>query len=168
MAILSRELEIVQNPVLGAVLLWRFVTGFDRGHPAHAPVPIPLLFVVLPMVLHEGITEVIASTREASGLRTFADKFIQSSRASADELVAVHERAREMRPLTMRSLRLATACRLIHFYAADAAVVPLSRTFPTTVAAATVRPLFLTAERLGVWCGRLTLHEVATILKVRF
>ncbi len=168
MPVLSRELEIVQNPALGAVILWRFATGFERGHPTRGAAPIPLLFIALPMLLHERTAAVISSTREASGLRTFADKFLQAALASSDELLAVHDRARAMRPLTLQSIRLGASCRLIHVYPEHAAVAPLSRTFPATAAPASVRPLLRSAERLGVWCGELTLHEVATVLKVAF
>lgn len=168
MGVLSRELEIVQNPALGAVLLWRFSVGFDRGRLDRSPIPLPMMFVVLPMLLHEGVSEFVASTQEQSGLRTFADKFLQSRASSSDELLAIHDRAQEMRELTLQSVRVAIACQLILVYPNDASASALTQTFPTSAVPASIRPLLRSAEKLGVWCGRLTFHEVATTLKVSF
>lgn len=43
----SQDLDVmyVQNPALGAVLLWRFTCGYYSNE--NRPVPFPLLFVVL-------------------------------------------------------------------------------------------------------------------------
>ena len=62
------ELEIVQNPALGAYALWRFGVGFqsDDGRPA----ALPLAFLVLPLLLHQPTLKMISSTHRASGLRS--------------------------------------------------------------------------------------------------
>lgn len=47
----SQDLDVmyVQNPALGTVLLWRFTCGYYSNE--NRPVPFPLLFVVLPLLL---------------------------------------------------------------------------------------------------------------------
>jgi hypothetical protein len=45
---------------------------------------------------------------------------------------------------------------------------PLLTTFSRSRVPETIRPMVKNGEKLAVWCGRLTLSEVANILKVRF
>ena len=55
----SQDLDVmyVQNPALGAVLLWRFTCGYYSNE--NRPVPFPLLFVVLPIVFRQDLCSVI-------------------------------------------------------------------------------------------------------------
>jgi hypothetical protein len=66
----------------------------------------------------------------------------------------------------MDSIRLGLATHLIHLNSAF--VIPLSNTPARSGIPASVRRLLSSAEKLGVWCGSLTMHEVAATLKVRF
>src|SRR3546814_16848028 len=68
------EVDLIQNPALGALLLWRFARTY-QGEVARE-VPLHLAFLVLPMVLHQGSRNEIVSTRKASGLTLFAAKQI--------------------------------------------------------------------------------------------
>ncbi|HTW90284.1 MAG TPA: three component ABC system middle component [bacterium] len=167
MKTLAQETRNVQNPALGAGLLWRFACGYTQEHPTHEPVPLPLLFVVLPIVLHEQTESIVASTQGASGLRAFATKFGKSENSMQDVLLAVHDRAAALRTLTRESLRIALMAHLIGL-STDAAAIPLSRTPAGAGMPPETRRLMKSAERLGAWCGRLTIHEVAATLKVRF
>ena len=60
MSIDLTEFEIVQNPALGAYALWRFGVGFQNedGQPA----PLPLAFLVLPLLLRQPALKMIASS----------------------------------------------------------------------------------------------------------
>ncbi len=42
------ELDIVQNPAIGAYLIWQFALGYQED--GAEGVPIPLAFLVLPML----------------------------------------------------------------------------------------------------------------------
>ncbi len=90
---LSQETQYVQNPALGAMLLWRFAVGYERGSRTASPTPIPLLFLVLPVTLHEETVQFVTSTREASALRAFAGKFSESRTSKSDLLLAIHRRS---------------------------------------------------------------------------
>ena len=65
MSLLSQEVHFTQNPALGAALLWRFSVGFNESHPVRGFAPLPLLFVVLPTILHQETAEQIARNVEA-------------------------------------------------------------------------------------------------------
>jgi hypothetical protein len=167
MKALSAEVRNVQNPALGAGLLWRFTCGYSQSNPQRAPAPLPILFIVLPMVLHGQIEELIKETRSSSGLRAFAAKFSKSENSMQDLLLVVHDRMIVLRGLSYRSLRLALATRLLHLET-SAGVVALSQTEAIAGIPPEVRQLMKSAERLGTWCGQLTVHEIASTLKLRF
>lgn len=162
---LAREAQNIQNPALGAALLWRFSCGYVEAHPGGDPPRLPLLFVVLPIVLHQATVELLRRTRPSSGLRAFAAKFGDSQVSKQDLLLQVHDRAVRWRPLSLESIELAAAGRLIQL-SEGGEVIPLSRTKARGLPDE-VKQLMADAEKLGAWCGQLTLHEVTTTLKVK-
>jgi hypothetical protein len=162
---LAREAQNVQNPALGAAVLWRFCCGFVESHHDSDAPRLPLLFLVLPIVLHQSTAELLRRTRSASGLRAYAAKFGDSAVSKQDVLLQIHGRAGRWRRLSLQSIELASAGRLI--YLSDAGdVIPLSRTKARAMPDE-VKQLLMDAEKLGKWCGQLTLHEVTTTLKVK-
>src|ERR1700754_2142945 len=72
MTVLDEEVYVMQNPALGALLLWRFVKAHAEAHPQKLGVPLPLAFLVLPLVWHATSAELIEGTMTASGLRKYA------------------------------------------------------------------------------------------------
>lgn len=162
---LAREAQNIQNPALGAAVLWRFCCGFVEAHPASDAPRLPLLFLVLPIVLHQATVELLRRTRPTSGLRAYAAKFGDSAISKQDILLQIHERAIRWRRLSLQSIELASDGRLIHLSDAGE-VIPLSRTKARALPDE-VKQLLTDAEKLGKWCGQLTLHEVTTTLKVK-
>lgn len=168
MTILNQETRNIQNPALGAMLLWCFTTGYAKGSEASSPTPLPLLFIVLPIMLHQETAQFITSTQQRSGLRTFAAKFAEQKTSKNDLLLAIHERSIKMRNLSMNSLRQAIASKLILIDSTEGVAISISKTQPKTGIPKSVGSMIRGAEKLGSWCSELTLHEVSVILKVRF
>jgi hypothetical protein len=168
MGILSRETYLVQNPALGAVLLWRYTVGYAKGSKVNSPSPLPLLFIPLPVLLNKESIELIRSTRQNSGLRFFASKFGESKTSKNDVLLAIHDAAIDYKDLSLESLRLGLSSNLMGLDAKEGVVVPLHTTSPKVGIPESVRHLISAAEKFGFWCGELTLHEVSTILKIGF
>ena len=167
MSMLSREVHFTQNPALGATLQWRFSVGFNESHPERGFAPLPLLFVVLPTILHQETAEQIARTLRPSGLRGFAAKFSDSTISKQDLLLGLHSRTEQWRPLSLDSLRMALATRLIHLND-DGTVMALSQTPARGSVPPSVSQLLKEADKLGFWCGQLSLHEIANLLRIRF
>ena len=167
MNVLSQEVRNIQNPAIGAGLLWRYSCGYTQGHQHQAPAPIPLLFLVLPIVFNEDAAAFVRGTQKASGLRAFAAKFGEAKASKQDLLLAIHERASVLRRLTLDSLRLALVTRLL-FLNTDGTVIPLSNSPAVAGLPGEVRELMRDSEKLGFWCSQVSLHETATTLKVRF
>jgi hypothetical protein len=156
------EVQAMQNPALGATLLWRFTCGFS---PATSPkgAPVPLAFMVLPLVLHARTLEMVVGTQANSGLRKLEKKFVNSG----DVRLAIQPRMLAMRDLTLRSLRIAMRGGLLTLVPGEAVLWPRSHT-QAPAKAKTVMDLLKAAEKIGTWCAELTLFEVAGILKVEF
>lgn len=164
---LATEAREVQNPALGAVLLWRAASAHRRDAASPAPCPVPALYLVLPIVLHGPTLRQVLSTKPASGLRKFASKFSDSKAAQTDMLLDLHPRARAMRGLTTDALRVAVTAGLIEVVPADAVARAVERRPPTGLARP-IADLVRGAERVGQWFAPLTLGEIAFTLNVRF
>ena len=167
MGVLSAEVRNIQNPALGAGLIWRFVCGYIDAHPTRNPVPLPLVFLVLPIILHRKTAEFIERTNKASGLRICAAKFGAAKQCKQDLLLAINHRMLELKGLSIESLRMALATRLVHLET-DATMIPLSKTRPGSGIPDEIKSMLNNAEKLGAWCAPLTMHEIAMTLKVRF
>ena len=164
---LSQDVQHVQNPALGAFLQWRFATGYTNARTDAAASPLALAFIVLPILFHEETLQLLASTNKPSGLRGFVAKFSASKFKKADVLLGLHERVGAMRELSLASLRMGLAYRLVSVDK-EGNLLALSRTPPRALIPITIRALVTNAEKLGGWVAELTLFEISTILKVRF
>jgi hypothetical protein len=160
---LQTEVQAMQNPALGAALLWRFACGYCPSTTSTAGAPLPLAFLVLPVMLHAQTREAITSTQQRSGIRQFQANLDQR----VDLLLGVQRRAVSMRSTSLRSLRIAMASALVTLMPEKAQVWPRSYANGPTVAPR-VRELMKASEKFGAWCKDLTLFEVAGILRVEF
>ena len=167
MSTLTQETRYVQNPALGAVLLWRYTSGWTERNKTSAHPPLQLLFIVLPILFHRETLTILKSTNRPSGLHGFASKFSQSALGKGDVIAGIQSRALLWRELTWESVQLAIQSRLITLSMANGTAIPLTTSSPTGVPVS-IRPLLANAEKLGQWCSDLSLFETAAILKVRF
>jgi hypothetical protein len=169
MTTLAREVEEIQNPAFGAGLLWRFVAGYSAGRktPPEAT-PLPVLFIALPLLLREESRTLIDGTKASSGLRLFVDKFGDTRRPQADLLLDLGRTMRTYRALSLASLRLAISHRLLFLDTEEGEVFPLSSTVPRAGLPRGLQKEWVLAERLGRWCGGLTLFELANTLRIHF
>jgi len=160
-------MRLVQNPALGAVILWRFARKYSDSHALHSAVPLPLCALVLPMVWHQETADQIAATREASGLRAFTAKFSDTKNSQLDALLALQRRAARWREKTLGALHLGFGSNLLRLdekgglLASDEVWAPARQ--PQTV-----RNQTNAAEKLGAWFATMTLREISVTLRVRF
>ncbi len=168
MGILSQEVRAVQNPALGATLIAVATRGFSAGSGVHAGMPLPLTFLILPIVLHEATDRLVAGTMKKSGLRYFADKFGQSKNAQSDLVLAIQGRAVAWRNTTFESLDLMLHCGLAVL---DYKKAELSSTSALATVLAEIgagEHLYEDSEKLGYWFGQLSPFELTSILRVAF
>jgi hypothetical protein len=149
----------VQNPAFGALILWRFVRGFQFEKPGELPV-LTLLFLLLPLTLHRPTVEKIRSTNQSSGLAKFTAKLADER----ERLFAVHERAFALRSLTLDSIATGVATKLLSVDYVNALVRANELTVPTTPER--LKNHLASAEKLGRWFARLPPSLVFSLLKV--
>ena len=158
------DLAIVQNPGLGAYTIWRFGLGFQSD--SERPAPFHLAFLVLPLVLHRATLDAIISTQMASGLALFAAKLGKER----EKLLAVHERALILRPLSLQSIGVGIGTRLLTLDYKGATVraneTPAKPKRP--VVPERLKDLGAGSEKLGVWFSKLGVPQIATLLRVEF
>ena len=165
---LNRETRLMQNRALGAMLLWRFIVGYEDSSETREATPLPLLFVVLPILLHEETAVLVRKTQKASGLRFFADKFRESKVSASDLIPAIHQRALDMRMLSSESIMTAVATGLVSVDCDSGGAVHITSSAPKAGIPASIDRLLKSAEKLGAWCSQVSLHEVSAILRVGF
>ncbi|MCH7420502.1 three component ABC system middle component [Pseudomonas mosselii] len=156
------EIYLVQNPALGAVLLWEFVKGYKRQGSGVGPT-LPLLFVVLPIIFSEPLRTVIGKTNASSGLRLFTAKFAKEQ----ELLLSLQRRMLALRQTSFSSASIALGSGLLTIDYATAVVDFRTKRYPAKVSDA-LRDLGKHAEKLGGWCGSLSIQEVQTALRIGF
>lgn len=160
---IDREVYYVQNPAIGATILWRFICGYYAKENKGAP--FPLLFIVLPIVFRADLCTVIQSTQKGKGLSKVSEKLFTAKKK--DDLYTVNNTAIAMRPLTLNSFNVGVSSKLFAMDISTATVFPLTQAQRSTTSAST-RNLLNAAEKLGAWCSELSMLEICEWLKVRF
>ena len=168
MGALNREIRVLQNPALGASLIAAAARGFSEGSNVHAPMPLPVAFLVLPIVWHRVSKEFLHGTQKKSGLFYFADKFSQSKNAKSDLLLAVHRRALAMRATTFEALNIAFHTGIAAMDSTQGSLFATSKLDTVLKQLSHEHHLHTDAERLGFWFGQLTPFQLSSILKVAF
>jgi ABC-3C biological conflict system middle component len=168
MAILNREVRAVQNPALGSVLIWRAASNYQKNHQTGSFMPLPLCFLVLPIVFHEETSALVSATRTASGLRKLTEKFRSAEESKTDLLLAVGGRAVAMRSLSWESIRLGLTSNVISLDTEGGSLMSLSDTPLVSGVPHSIRPLLGNAEKLGAWFAGLTLYEIGLQVQVTF
>lgn len=159
------ELDIVQNPAVGAYLIWQFALGYQEHGSDSAP--FPLAFLVLPCLLHRQTFEEIGSTRKASGLPLFAAKFDKER----EILMGIHNRALQLRLLSLQSIGVASTSKLVRIEYDEAALHAYSLDLLGVRKPSIPERLNgfgAAADKLGFWFSKLGLPQIASTLRVDF
>ena len=117
------------------------------------------------MVLREDIRGFIAHTQRKSGLSKVSEKAFKEKRN--DSLYSLSDAAIEMRELSLEAFNIGTASNLMRLDFQTALVYPLVTKKKSDLSSDT-RGILDAAEKLGLWCSELSLHEISKWLKVRF
>jgi hypothetical protein len=168
MSILDREIRATQNPALGATLIASATRGYSDATGVHGGMPLPLAFLVLPIIFHAATYRFVEGTLKKSGLRFFADKFGQPKNAQSDLLLAIQHRALAMRPTTFEALDLMLHSRLAVLDAAQGVLYSTDRLDTILKEIHSEKELQRDSEKLGYWFGSLSPFELSMSLKVAF
>jgi hypothetical protein len=177
---LSDAINDVQNPALCACILWKFVRGYDSASPQGKGSPLPLAFLVLPIILQPTSRGLLQSTQEASGLLAFAGKFRYPPahlakrmvdgvevRAGRDQWFILNERCKDLRSLTLRSLSMGVATGLLQLDPKAGTLKASADTQePSRIWSPEVREMLRNAEKLGKIFAENSINSVLQALGV--
>jgi hypothetical protein len=156
------ELQIVQNPSLGSYLIWQFGLGFQADDSQRSS--FLLAFLVLPLLLHKPTLDLVVSTRKSSGLALLAAKLSEQH----ENLLAVHSRALALRRLSLESIGIAVNRGLVTIDYADG---HLRSNIPDKKAPALperIKGMPPAAQKIGFWFSKMSVHQIASTLRVQF
>lgn len=158
----SKELstvDLVQNPAMNSLLLWKFGSSYQKESPDKLPV-FTTFFPVLPLLLHGPTVRVISSTFPSSGLAKFVSKIAEER----EQLIAFHNRAYAMRSLTLEAISTAVSTSMLSVNYDTARVRANDIRIPKMPER--IKLHINGAEKIGIWFSRLPDHQVFSILKV--
>ena len=161
---LNKEVYIVQNPAIGAAILWYFTCGYYDNDNEGRQVPFPLLFIVLPIIFREDLRDIISKTNKPSGLQKVSQKLFKTKQI--DLLFSIQNSAEQYKEITLTAINIAVGANLINISNETALVMPIQT--KTSKMPKSSEKLLNLAEKLGIWCSVLSLHEISQMLKVRF
>ncbi len=167
---LRDEIKLINNTALGSYLMWRFSLAYINEHEVHEAPPGVLLFLVLPILLHQPTLEFIDSTQKRSGLSKFSDKLLSTHHKKSHLLLSIHDRTQEMKALSLRTIKMAVNSNLITIVPDTGRVVPFAENIvgkPKGIPAI-VNKMDRNAEKLGTWFAELSLQDISFYLKVFF
>lgn len=153
------EVEMVQNPALGAIVLWTYARAY-QDTVSRKPTPFLPLFLVLPLCLHRPTLELAIHTNPSSGLGKFCEKISERR----EELFAIHERALLLRELTISSLAFGQYSELFQITYHDASLIAVDAKHP--LIPERILPLMKGAKRIGTWFRSVDTVEIFKALKV--
>lgn len=159
------EVDLVQNPALGALLIWHYALGYQENGAETSPI-LPA-FLVLPMLLHRQTFEAIASTRKASGLTLFAAKFDRER----EVLLELQGRTRMLRELSLQSIGIAATSRLVRIDHGSASLrarrLELLEVKKPSLPER-VKGFPVAADKIGHWFSKLGIVHIASTLRIDF
>ncbi|MBF0311408.1 MAG: hypothetical protein HQL56_17985 [Magnetococcales bacterium] len=161
MRTLSYITHIMHNPALGAVIQRSFVDGCEDGRQTEELVTYPMIFLPIPLALHESTAKKIKATNQPSGLLGLGEK-LQS------DVYLLHKMVESSRNLSMDSLAMALACGLLIFDSEQGVIVSRRPALNTANIPERVRPMLNTARKLGRLCQGRSLSDISLHLKVYF
>ncbi len=170
MQVLQNEIYTVNNPALGAYLLWKYAIAYRKHHCECESSPGVLAFLVLPMIFHKPTLDFLQSTQTRTGLAKFSEKFLNRDNQKSDLLLKIHNRAKEMRNISLHSMSLAVTKKLIALDSNTGRTIPYD---VNTIKAPKEVPAIIgcmekNSEKLGAWFAKNSLRDISFYLKVGF
>lgn len=176
---LSAEFHFVQNPALGAGLLWQFADSYFQTSGRHPQ--LPLCFLVLPLVLYPQTRKVLRGTLVGSRLAGVAYKLLipptnmrQGGSSAArfqlgrEQLHALNPRVLEFRATSLAAIEMGVAVGVLDLRPKEAEIVALLGRKPKAASNTETNDMLIAAERLGEFFAPESLNEICNQLQIAF
>ena len=156
------EQQVVQNPGLGAEVLWHAVNeAYEEKNRAEG-MPLFMAFIVLPLALHRRSAIALASKVKPGALY----KAIASDR---EITLGLQERMEALSERTLQSLSVAFSAGLLLLDRDQSLqLIPGRRSPPVVHVTEEVKTLLAAAKRIGQATAELPPAQIATHLNIQF
>lgn len=149
------EVQQIQNPGLGAAIIWHFSRGYGAESEGKLA-PLLYAFLIIPILFNRELLENIFSTHK--GLRKLEEKLSNCQ----PSLAALQESAFAMRDLSKNSLSLAIGSGLITLDPEFAVIRAQPEKFPSRPDE-NAKKILKAAEKLGAWASAISHREFCFI-----
>ncbi len=152
---MSDEIDLIQNPAIGSIIIWKFLFGYGikLGHENFE-----ILFIVLPIIFNQEMRSYIDSTRKNSGLTKVVEKMMKDKKI--DIVYQINNNAEQMKELTLESIRIGLITNLF--------VIDEKMNIGIPKLSKNTKVVLEIAEKMGFWFSKLNVLKIERILKVRF
>ncbi len=157
---MSDEIDLIQNPAIGSIIIWKFLFGYGikLGHENFE-----ILFIVLPIIFNQEMRSYIDSTRKNSGLTKVVEKMMKDKKI--DIVYQINNNAEQMKELTLESIRIGLITNL---FVIDEKMNIGIENIRIPKLSKNTKVVLEIAEKMGFWFSKLNVLKIERILKVRF
>ena len=161
------EFEIFQNKALGAHMIWEFAKNYQMYHVDKVPPSLLLTMPVLPLCFNK---RVILGIKE----RNFnGGSLLRTLDENKDLFSGLQERMEGMARLTLESIYLGSAVKLIEYDRQNALIIPISKTLPIKIRDSISKnydysDIINTSRRIGAWFGQFNQSEILLYFNLHF
>lgn len=157
------ELDLVQNTGLASEILVTAAVAYYKEKNAVNGLPVPLSFLVLPLLFHRRTVDVIKN-RKGRGV------LYKAIKEDREIPVGLQHRMESLFDRTLSAYSLAISANMLMIDLEAVELIPLIRTIPGTALPATksAKDIFVAAGRLGKAFAESSVEEIIKITEVVF
>lgn len=158
------EYEIVQNAVIGAHCLYKFVSSYSKYDKEQIGVRLPFCFIVLPIVFNKEYADAIYRRQYSRG------SFIKVLTSNEVIFDGIQKRMEDLSDISFRSLGINFDANLLN-YDNETARVFFNKTvkiFGKTNKDKGYDTIIKASSRLGAWFAQIEDEQLLAYLNIRF
>ncbi|MBI6150815.1 hypothetical protein JEP92_01820 [Serratia surfactantfaciens] len=161
--------KLINNPSLGAYLLWIFCKKHQDYQEEKQGVPPAYLFCILALLFDEDIRKAIASTQIAKGLRFSLAKLEKSRSNKTDILYSISKKIKLNKERSLESILVGLYYGIITINKDSGYIVSIPPdklnifNHPQEM-----NDIIIGAEKLGYWFSKHNALEIQEILRIKF
>ena len=156
------EQRVIQNTGLAAEALWHAVQEAHAAKGRAEGVPLPLAFLVLPLVYHQRTAEILAAKTQSGAL-------FKALSEDREIIVGLQARMQAMSNRTWQGLSIAFHTGLIQLdQDRDRQLLPGRRSAPVVHSSHEVKTVLNAAKRVGYAFAEMSIVQLSTHLNIRF
>ena len=149
--------ELVQNEILGACCLSRFIWSYNAQK--NVPTPFPLTALVIPICFHEETVSILNRRALKGGL-------LNAKIAHRDLGVGLQERMEDMFPQSMNAVLAGIQIGLFGYDQQAATFSAIGHKIKIPKLSLSVQKMFWTADRLASWIAETSIEVACSHLNI--